>query len=427
MTETAKLRVIVAAALCVAVSLRATAQKTHDFAPPEVRAAVVMPGRPDTLSAPADAALVVGTAPVTDSAAISKLDAMLSGYVAAIEPLDPKDKSAECDFIISTCTDESLRTHTTAWLFEHYMDSSLMGDEAVAVDIYDRWVAAGKVTLPEDIRRLAEVFVMFNRESLIGNPAPVLTLETMQGENVEVPSRGGRQSVLYFYDTHCAKCKMESILLNAWMQEARTPITVYAIYTGVDREAWLGYVSERFTSSGGAVELVHCWDPGRESDFVLHYGVTATPRMLLVDEQGIIRGRRLTVESLGQVLAIGEMRRELLDRTPVGSVIPDITLRGTLLRTGSRSEGIYNLRHIGGKRNYIVFYTAGCANCKSQLAAVEAALGRRDRALLIDVDNIIAQDSALAEELFDTFDLSVMPYIMLTGRRGRILEKYLSL
>lgn len=408
MTEAAKICAAAAVALCAA-------------APPHAAA-----HRQDTLSVATEAVHAAGTA-TADSAAIAKLDAMLSEYAAAIEPLDPEDKSAECDFIISACTDASLRAHTAAWLLERYMDSSLMGDEAVAVDIYDRWVAEGKVTLPEGVRRQAEVFAMFNRESLIGKTAPVLTLETMQGESAEVPSRSGRQSVLYFYDTSCAKCKVESILLNAWMQDVQTPIAVYAIYTGVDNEAWRSYVSERFSSSNGMVELVHCWDPGRDSDFVLHYGVTATPRMLLVDEQGIIRGRRLTVEALGQVVALGEMRRELHARTPAGSVIPDISLRGTLLRKGSRSEGVYNLRHIGGKRNYIVFYTEGCANCKSQLAAVEAALGRRDRALLIDVDSIIAQDSALAEELFDTFDLSVMPYIMLTGRRGRILDKYLSL
>lgn len=355
------------------------------------------------------------------------MDGMLSEYVRAIEGLAREEKSAECDFIISSCTDSTLRAHVTGWLMRYYSDSRLMGEEGVAVDIYDHWIAPGKAVLPAQEKREAEVFVMFNRESLVGAQAPQLTLLDAEGQTIEVPGRQDRQAVLFFYDTDCAKCKVESILLDAWLSETSTPLTVFAIYTGRDRNAWDKYTGERFSCTNDKVEIRHCWDPEMESDFVRHYGVLSTPRIFAIDEHSVIRGRRLTTEALKQVVALGEIRSELYARAPVGSRIADITVHGNLTDRKGSTEGIYRIDRLGGKRNYIVFYTPSCNNCKEQLATVRNALGKRERALFVNVDDIVAADGALAAELFDTFDLSVMPHIILTDRRGRILDKYLSL
>lgn len=362
-----------------------------------------------------------------DSSAFARMDGMLSEYVHAIEGLAQEEKSAECDFIISSCTDSTLKAHVTGWLMKYYSDSRLMGEEGVAVDIYDHWIASDKAALPAQEKREAEVFVMFNRESLVGAQAPQLTLLDADGQTIEVPGRQDRQTVLFFYDTDCAKCKVESILLDAWLSETSTPLTVFAIYTGRDRNAWDKYTGERFSCTNDKVEIRHCWDPEMESDFVRHYGVLGTPRIFAIDEHGIIRGRRLTAEALKQVVALGVIRSELYARAPIGSRIADITVHGNLTDRKGSTEGIYRIDRLGGKRNYIVFYTPSCNNCKEQLAAVRNALGKRERALFVNVDDIVAADGALAAELFDTFDLSVMPHIILTDRRGRILDKYLSL
>lgn len=367
-----------------------------------------------------------GRQEIADSSLVG-MDGMLAAYVSAMEGLRREDKSAECDFIISSCVDDSLRAHVAGWLLRHYSDSRVMGEESVAVDIYDRWVVGGKVSLPESDRNMAEVFVMFNRESLVGERAPVMTMETMDGQEVEIPGTGDRQRILYFYDTDCAKCRVESILLNAWLSEVQMPLSVFAIYVGSDREAWQAYVSGNFTFSNDNVGIYHCWDPDMDSDFVRHYAVLGTPRLFVVDGSGVIQGRRLDVEAMKQVTALGEIRRELRARAPEGSRIADITVWGEEVRGGVGVKGAYRLRHLGGRRNYIIFHTPGCDRCKEQLAAARALAGRRDRVLLIDMDELVVRDPSLASELFDSFDLSVMPHVLLTDRRGRILGKYLDL
>jgi hypothetical protein len=48
------------------------------------------------------------------------------------------------------------------------------------------------------------------------------------------------------------------------------------------------------------------------------------------------------------------------------------------------------------------------------------------RAIFVNVDQIMASDPSLADKLFESFDLSSLPYIILTDRKGVIARRYLS-
>ena len=50
----------------------------------------------------------------------------------------------------------------------------------------------------------------------------------------------------------------------------------------------------------------------------------------------------------------------------------------------------------------------------------------RMRAIFVNVDQIMASDPSLADKLFESFDLSSLPYIILTDRKGVISRRYLS-
>ena len=54
------------------------------------------------------------------------------------------------------------------------------------------------------------------------------------------------------------------------------------------------------------VNIVHLWDPEMTSDFVTKYGVISTPKMFLLNRQGIIVGRDLTPAALSQVVDVQE-------------------------------------------------------------------------------------------------------------------------
>ena len=362
-----------------------------------------------------------------DTAVVARALAMVDEYVRALEPESLETKAAECDFLIGTCVDSLLRQAVAVELYDHFVDSQLMGDEAVAIHLYDRWFADGGVRFPSaDQAFQARIFAEFNRSSLPGLPAPVLEMRDREDAPVTVPEKSGRRSILYFYDTDCAKCRMESILLRSWLEEQQARLDFYAIYTGSDREAWLSYVAGRLDVESDCVCVIHCWDPEAESDFPRLYGILQTPRLFLVDRAGVILGRRLTFEALRQLVDIGSLDEELYDRNPVGARLPSIRVEGVLQRPCGSAVRTRDLSRLRGRPAYLVFHSPGCARCQAELPALEASLKPGAKAFLVDVDRTLAEQPELARRLFDAFDLSVMPHIIAVDRRGRITERYVT-
>lgn len=249
--------------------------------------------------------LCISYAQQLDSAKRVALDAKLAEYVAAIETAGTEAQKEECDFLIQSCTDSLVRQFVALNLYDRYMSSKLMGAEAVAIHILDRWFFTGEVKMPDEIDLLnARVYADFNRSSQIGMKAPVLDVTTIAGDPVTLyrePAR--RYSVLYFYDTDCSKCKVETILLRSLLEDEDYPIDLYAFYTGDKKADWEAYVSDRFSLNSDNVEVLHLWDPELDSDFQRKYGVLQTPKMYLVRPDGRIAGRELDARALYQLLS----------------------------------------------------------------------------------------------------------------------------
>ena len=478
-----------------------------------------------------------------DSAKRVLLDEKLSEYVAAIETAGTDVQKEECDFLISSTTDSLVRQHVALRLYDYYMNSKIMGAEAVAIHIFDTWFLPGKVSMGNDVDMLnARVYADFNRQSQVGERAPELTMETLDGEVVtlfkhgEEVQRGDRHSVLFFYDTSCAKCKVESILLSHLLADEDYPIDFYAIYTGDDREAWATYVAERFDIPTVNTRVTHLWDPELDSDFQRKYGILRTPRMFLIKPDKVIKGRGLDTYALAimlneilarpdleygdpqtevffdrllamysdnnalgvsgvrsaikgladtqlhagdttmcrqllgdflyylapktgqavkegtkylideyilgrndiwrsaddslKVIGFAEIMDDLLSKSAPGSRIAGIKVPGELLVKGKVKDKVMNLRKIRGAENIVIFHTEGCHICEAEIkAARELTNGGKNGAkvFLVNVDEVTASEPALAARLFDIFDLSALPFIITTDKKGIIQSRYITL
>ena len=241
-----------------------------------------------------------------DTAVLNALSAKLLEYFEAMKYESVQVQKGECDFLIENTSDSLLRSYVARTIYDHFAASPVMGSEAVAIHVYDRWYKPGLVKMDSDMELLgAQVFAEFNRLSQIGCPAPELSMEAMDGSYTElfVPSdRHDRFRILYFYDTECSNCKVQSILLSNLLATESFPVEFYAIYTGDNRESWMKYISERFDISQTSAKIVHLWDPEILSDFQRKYGILQTPRMFLVAPDGVIVGRGLDVYALSQML-----------------------------------------------------------------------------------------------------------------------------
>ena len=237
-----------------------------------------------------------------DSLAKSALGERLQEYYRAIERESLQVQAGECDFLIESTNDSLLRQFVALDIYRHYIDSPLMGAENVAVHVYDKWFDTGKVKMKSDAERItAKVHAEFNRQSLIGKKAPSLMVEAIDGTQVDIfgpEDTSGRYRIMYFYDTDCSKCKLETILLRNLLSVKNYPVDLYAIYVGSERDAWTKYIHESLV----VPTAKHFWDPSFESDFQRKYGVLQTPRMFLISPDGVIVGRGLDARAMEVLL-----------------------------------------------------------------------------------------------------------------------------
>ena len=456
------------------------------------------------------------------------LGAKLEEYFAALagEPLSVQN--AECDFLIESCKDSLTRQFVTLKIYDHYLKSKIMGDDGVAVHVADTWLIPGKVAMHDELDLLnAKVFAEFNRQAQLGAPAPSLSMKDPSGAETVVPFDGS-YTLLYFYDTSCSTCRIETPRLCKFLTETDFPVTAVAVYVGDDADAWAKYRSASLAVPG----MVHLWDPSLESDFQRKYGVLQTPRMFLIGPDGTVVGRGLdtpalqiltdkfsniteyvygtregmslfekvfdgygdelkpsdimevaayvtertygegdtetfkhmegdllyylssqtgetwkegtgpfidkyilglpevwnTPEDASKVVSMAVMMKELLERTPVGTAVPDLKVHGVLLRKPclfrkASKSGVFSLR----KADYIVFYTQGCGRCEETLAAARTLADNKSKVLLIDMDALFTDHPSEAQTLLDSFDLSALPYVLQLASGGVVQHRYLQL
>jgi len=239
---------------------------------------------------------MVARAQVADTSRFEKLGAKLDEYFASLAGESVDVQNRECDYIIESCRDSLTRQYVTLRVYGHYVSSKIMGDEAVAVHVADKWILSGKVAMKSEIDMInARIFADFHRSSLIGMKAPPLEVKDTAGADVALPL-SGRYSVLYFYDTDCISCRVETLALREMLGRKGLDGTLVAFYVGAGEDAWKRYRESSLMF--GNVEVMHVWDPEGESDFRRLYGVLKTPSMLLVGPDGVIVGRGLDTGAL---------------------------------------------------------------------------------------------------------------------------------
>ena len=228
------------------------------------------------------------------------LDSLLTQFYGALLHADNEEKMTEFDGLIGSCQDSLTRQHVALAIFDHYRFSRVMGEEAVAVHIYDEWIEPGKVVPRSEFEMFeAERFALENRKTLIGMPAPQLTLRKPCGGRVTLP-REGRAAVLFFYSPGCAKCRLETYALPTVLADVEFPLDFYAIDVDADRREFRAFRKALKTDNKN-VRMIHLWDPRNESTMLLDYGVFSTPKVFVVWE-GEILGRRLEMSSLQEII-----------------------------------------------------------------------------------------------------------------------------
>ena len=69
---------------------------------------------------------------------------------------------------------------------------------------------------------------------------------------------------------------------------------------------------------------------------------------------------------------------------------------------------------------------AGSQSAKYSSPAGGPGAVRRIKVFMVNIDSLIVSDPDLTSRLMETFDLSVLPYIIITDRKGTVIRRYCS-
>ena len=102
---------------------------------------------------------------------------------------------------------------------------------------------------------------------------------------------------------------------------------------------------------------------------------------------------------------------------------------GKYLESGDGPEAKFRTYRLDRLKQgtFIFIFNSMCSGCLLDLEAINSTMEEEPglRVLLVDTLDLDPETDSEAERLFEAFDLSLFPYILKTGRKGKVAERYL--
>jgi thiol-disulfide isomerase/thioredoxin len=127
---------------------------------------------------------------------------------------------------------------------------------------------------------------------MIGKPAmDIRMLDTSGMKVIPLSSVKAKYTIVIFWSPTCGHCQKEMPQFDSLYKAAlkKYDVKMYAVEADNETEKWKTYINEHKLSDG----WIHVSDPQRTTKFRDFYDVYSTPTIYLLDEQKIIRGKRI--------------------------------------------------------------------------------------------------------------------------------------
>jgi thiol-disulfide isomerase/thioredoxin len=225
----------------------------------------------------------------------ARLEAFFTNVV--IQSSDSINK--EIDKIIKKCqSNHNVFQYISVYLFNHFRESQVMGQDAVLVKLADDIYLSGKADwvskeFKADLRKQVDLL----RPNLIGKKAQNVIMDSYKGIFVSLYDVEKEFTILYFWEPDCGHCKEATPKLKAYYEKAKNEnIEIFAICTTADKQKWTKYIEENKLS------WINGWDPLRNSHYDSYYNIQSTPTIFILDKNKKIIAKKLAVEQIGSFI-----------------------------------------------------------------------------------------------------------------------------
>jgi thiol-disulfide isomerase/thioredoxin len=208
----------------------------------------------------------------------------------------PDTINKEIDRIFKKCSSSyKVYQFVAVYLFNHFRESEIMGQDAVMVKLADDIYLSGKADwvtkeFKNDLRKQIDLI----RPNLIGKKAENIVMNSYKGIFVSLYDIEKEFTILYFWEPDCGHCKEATPKLKAYYDKPKDyTMEVFAVCTTSDKAKWTKYIEDN------KLNWINGWDPERSSHFDFYYNVQSTPTVYILDKKKKIIAKKLSVEEIG--------------------------------------------------------------------------------------------------------------------------------
>jgi peroxiredoxin len=195
---------------------------------------------------------------------------------------------------------ENLFKFTLNWLSTNAQTSKIMGMDKVFVHLVENYYMKGDAgwlsneELAKYIERAQEI-----APNVINNPAPELNSFEVDMTPRSLYDFKARYTLLIFYSPDCGHCIQEIPVIDSLYRATLKEQGVRIWAFNVDKEElkWRTFITKYKLE-----DWQHIWDPKHTSKYWAKYDVQMTPSIYLLDEQKIIRGKKLDKTTIAKVV-----------------------------------------------------------------------------------------------------------------------------
>lgn len=230
----------------------------------------------------------------------------LEEYFTRLVPAIPDTFNMEADNLVKKArASKEVFKYVVHWITTYAQESNIMGMDAVFVHMVENYYMKGEAfwlnqgTLEKYLERARSI-----APNVIGNVAPELKLQQMDGKVVSLHAVDAKYTLLIFWSPDCGHCEEEIPRIDSAIRASgmdKKGMKVVAVNIDRETEKW-----QRIIKNKKLDGWIHVYDPERKSDFRAKYDVYGTPSVYLLDDKKIIRGKKLDHENMLTVVEILE-------------------------------------------------------------------------------------------------------------------------
>lgn len=233
---------------------------------------------------------------------MEKLTAQGPDYVDSI--------NASADYIISKAkANLEVFKYIVYWLTYNYESSNIMGMDAVFVHLVEQYYVTKQAFWVDS----TQLYKITNRAYtlkplLIGKKAPMVNMQDTTGKYIPLYDVKAKYTVMIFWDHGCGHCKKEiPKLVEQYNSKLKAKgVQVYAIETEDKPKEWKQFIKEH------KLNWINVCEPDDYKRAVTKkiYDIYSTPVIYLLDENKIIKAKRIESEQIINIVDMLEKEKE---------------------------------------------------------------------------------------------------------------------